>query len=191
MKFVVFLKKLWFFIWHDDSLLSWIVNLVLAFVLVKFIIYPGFGALLGTNYPIVAVVSGSMEHRGLGFDNWWEKNKDWYQEHNIDREMFEEFSFKDGFNKGDIMILKGIKPKDIKIGDVLVYENSIHSNPIIHRVVEIKEGNRFITKGDNNPGPDGSDITENQIKKTGKAVIRVPLLGWIKIWFVSIFKINL
>ena len=63
-------KGIWYFIWEDNSLLSWIVNVILAFVLIKFIIYPGLGLLFSTSYPIVAVVSGSMEHQG-NFDTWW------------------------------------------------------------------------------------------------------------------------
>ena len=39
-------------------------NVVLAFVLIKFIIYPGAGLIMGTRLPVVAVVSESMEHQG-------------------------------------------------------------------------------------------------------------------------------
>ena len=56
-------KKIWNFIWHEDSVLSWVVSIALAFLLVKFIIYPLIGLVLGTGYPIVAVVSESMEHK--------------------------------------------------------------------------------------------------------------------------------
>ena len=65
------LKKIWYFIWEDNSIWSWIVNIILAFVLIKFIVYPGLGFLLSTSHPVVAVVSESMEHNKLGFDNWW------------------------------------------------------------------------------------------------------------------------
>ena len=75
---MAWLKRVWHFIWHDDSLASWLVNLVLAFVLVKWVIYPGLGLLFGTSFPIVAVVSGSMDHNGLDFNAWWEHNGQWY-----------------------------------------------------------------------------------------------------------------
>lgn len=179
------LKKLWHFIWYDDSLASWLVNLILAFVLVKFVIYPGIGLVLGTQFPIVAVVSGSMEHNGLDFDSWWNENKDWYEERDISKEEFREFRYKNGFNKGDIMFLKGVEPKDIKVGDVLVYETPFHSNPIIHRVVVIGDG-EYITKGDNNHRGDTPVVAE-QFQRTGKAVLRLPLFGWVKIWFVDMF----
>ncbi len=179
------LKKLWHFIWYDDSLASWLVNLILAFVLVKFVIYPAIGLILSTQFPIVAVVSGSMEHNGLDFDSWWNQNKDWYEERDISKEEFLEFRYMNGFNKGDIMFLKGVKPKDIKVGDVLVYETPFHSNPIIHRIVGIGD-KEFITKGDNNHREDPSVVAE-QFERTGKAVLRLPLLGWVKIWFVDMF----
>ena len=57
------LGKVWHFIWHDDSIWSWIVNIILSFILIKFLVYPGIGFALSTTHPIVAVVSGSMEHK--------------------------------------------------------------------------------------------------------------------------------
>ena len=190
MNFSSFLKKVWHFLWYEDSLLSWFVNLILAFVLVKFLIYPGIGLLLDTNYPIVAVVSGSMEHNGQSFDAWWEEVSPWYTSKGITKEQFRTFYFKNGFNKGDIMVLKGIEPKAIKEGDVLVYESSRHVNPIIHRVVNITQDNDkylFETKGDNNPSSDRDLVSEPQIRTTGKAILRLPYLGWIKIGFVQFF----
>ncbi|MEM4366383.1 MAG: hypothetical protein QXN46_02190, partial [Candidatus Woesearchaeota archaeon] len=63
-------KKVWRFLWHSNHPLSWLADFVLAFVLIKFVFYPVLGWSLGTAYPIVAVVSGSMEHDGR-FDEWW------------------------------------------------------------------------------------------------------------------------
>ena len=134
-----FWKKIWHFIWYEDSLASWLVNLVLAFVIVKWVIYPLIGLVFSTQFPIVAVVSGSMDHQGLDFDAWWEQNKDWYEEQDITQEEFVDFPFKNGFVKGDIMFLRGVKPQTIKVGTVLVYESSLHGNPIIHRVVATAE----------------------------------------------------
>ena len=64
------LKKTWHFIWHDESLLSWIVNVLLAFLIIYFIVYPVLGLVFSTSHPIVAVVSPSMEHQDK-FDDWW------------------------------------------------------------------------------------------------------------------------
>ena len=188
------LKKTWWFIWEDDSLLSWIVNIILAFVLIKFIVYPGLGFLLSTPYPIVAVVSSSMEHDG-NFEKWWAPQEAWYSRYSITPSQFSDFDFSNGFNKGDIMILYGKKPKNLKAGDVIVFKSK-RPDPIIHRVVKKWEndGNYYFqTKGDHNSdsiravGLDETNIAEDQI--LGKAVIKIPLLGYVKIWFVELIKL--
>jgi signal peptidase I len=56
------MRAVWHFLWYEDSLLSWIANIVLAFVLIKFVVYPLLAFILGSSLPVVAVVSGSMEH---------------------------------------------------------------------------------------------------------------------------------
>ncbi|MFH1072522.1 MAG: signal peptidase I [Nanoarchaeota archaeon] len=205
-KYVRLLKKCWYFIWYDDSVLSWIVNLVLAFLLIKFIVYPGLGLVFGTHYPIVAVVSGSMEHDG-SFEDWWTseaycgdysctqrcvcQQRDWYSKKNISEQEFRSFPFVKGFNKGDIMILFGINPEKIKTGDVIVF-NSQKPYPIIHRVVGIDRPEEtplymFETKGDHNKNyiNDGllNELSVTEPRLLGKAVARIPYLGYIKIWF--------
>lgn len=190
MKAKPLLKKTWNFIWKDDSLLSWLVNVVIAFVLVKFIIYPGIGLMLGTTYPVVAVVSGSMEHNGLSFDDWWANNEDWYTMSNISKEQMYDFKFHNGFDKGDIMVLKGLKPEDVKIGDVIVYSDNKYYYPIIHRVTDKWTENNiyyFETKGDNNSIPDRKSVNQDQV--LGKAVFRIRFLGWIKIGFSSVVNV--
>ncbi|MBS3172215.1 signal peptidase I [Candidatus Woesearchaeota archaeon] len=186
-------KKIWDFLWHSDSLASWVVSFIVAFIVVKFVIYAGIGLLLGTSYPIVAVVSGSMEHNGVGFDQWWEENKDWYENKNIAKEDFETYIFKNGFNKGDIMILVGDESKDINKGDVIVFQASNTAHPVIHRVVKVSENDNdyyFQTKGDNNEDS-YEQLGETKIsedKLIGKAVIRIPWLGWVKIIFAEIIQ---
>ena len=186
VKFKKRLKKIWFFIWEDDSWLSWIVNVVLAFILVKFIIYPGLGLLLGTNLPIVAVVSGSMEHNGLDFNSWWDNKGELYANLNITKEEFSDYKFKNGFNKGDLMIL--VNADNLKMGDSLVFAGNA-PGPIIHRIVKIdRQGNNIFvqTMGDNNTGsrPDEFGITKDKI--FGKALLRIPYLGWFKLGFLKL-----
>jgi len=181
------LKEAWHFIWEDDSLASWIVNVVIAFVIVKFIVYPGLGLLLGTHYPIVAVVSGSMEHHGVPFDEWWVENKEWYEERGITKHLIESAVFPNGFSKGDIIILVGAKPDRINIGDVIVYSTDKHKYPIIHRITKKENQNEtyiFETKGDNNRDRDPLEVTEGQL--LGRAVFKLPYLGWVKIIFTQI-----
>jgi len=186
MGFKKILKKTWHFIWKDDSIWSWIVNIIIAFILVKFVVYPGLGALLDTGYPVVAVVSKSMEHNSK-FDEWWNRAGSWYTNEGISETMFRDYTFKNGFNMGDVMVLRGEDIEDIKLGDVIVFR-SVTANPIIHRVVKVYEDNGEIflqTKGDNNGGV-SHDLGEDKIgedRLIGRAFFRIPLVGWIKIIF--------
>lgn len=186
-KLKTMLKKVWYFIWEDNSVWSWIVNIILAFLLVKFVIYPGLGLLFGTSFPVVAVVSSSMEHNGNSFDSWWEGNGEFYENVDIEKEEFKGYKFKNGFNKGDIIILFGVKPKDINRGMVIVYSTNQYRYPIIHRTVGMEDTNGRIlieTKGDNNSSPDPELVDQDRV--IGKAVLRVPYLGWIKILFTKL-----
>lgn len=181
------LRKTWHFIWEDDSILSWIVNILLAFVLIKFIVYPGLGLIFGTSYPVVAVVSSSMEHSS-NFEKWWSSNENYYSEFGINKEDFSEYIFKNGFNKGDIIVLRGSKPEKTTFGDVIVF-NGGRKDPIIHRVIKKwYEGNvyYFQTKGDNNARSiSGMETKINENLIVGKALFRIPFLGYVKILFVD------
>ena len=88
------------------------------------------------------------------------------------------------FYKGDMIIVFG--EKNIKLGDIVVFDSPDLKYPIIHRVVEIKN-NGVITKGDNNPISDegrwGTIPFDNIY---GKAMLKIPLLGWVKILFVDL-----
>jgi len=176
-------KKVYNFIFNDDSVWSWIVNILLAFVIVKFLIYPGLGLVLGTDYPMVAVISGSMEHNGLNFDQWWDENGQWYIDHGISRVDFEDYIIHNGFNKGDVIILRG--KQDYSLGDIVVYQSSFASYPVIHRVTYINDSeNTLIVKGDNNDSPDPYDVDYDLIE--GVAAFKIPYIGWVKILFTEL-----
>ncbi|MFH1400442.1 MAG: signal peptidase I [Nanoarchaeota archaeon] len=200
-------KRSWYFLWYEDSLLSWIVNFVLAFVVIKFLVYPGLGAIMGTSHPIVAVVSGSMEHHG-SFEQWWTSpaycgppgcsiscqctQQEWYIDKDINIDTFQTFPFRNGFDKGDIIVLFGVKPDQVKLGDVIVFQ-ARKPYPIIHRVVRLPTQTQpfFQTKGDNNMNmisefDQGSAIlNEEAVGKDsviGRAAFRIRFVGYIKIW---------
>src|SRR3989338_3725787 len=178
-----YLKKLWDIFWSDDSVLGWILNVIVAIILVKFVIYPGLGFVFNTDFPVVAVVSGSMQHEN-SFEKWWGENGNYYENINITKEEFKGFRFKNGFNKGDIMVLWG--RSKVKIGDVIVFQGAA-SKPIIHRVIKINEDKTYRTKCDNNAD---SRQDELNIKKVyGKAVFRIPWLGYIKIIFTDLISL--
>lgn len=204
-------KKVWHFLWHEDSAASWIANVVIAFLIIRFLIYPFLGVVLGTSFPVVAVMSESMEH-GLhdgricgqefvefpeSFDSWWNICGYWYEDMGIDKTDFLSFSMKNGFNKGDIIVLW--RAGDVEVGDVIVFWGP-RPQPIIHRVVkewEVDGTAHYQTKGDHNKesfgGVNGElDIEEDRV--IGKSAMRIPYLGWVKILFVdflSLFGVNL
>jgi signal peptidase I len=179
------LHKVWDFLWHDDSWKSWTINIIIAFILVKFVIYPGLGALFGTSLPVVAVVSGSMDHDG-SFDDWWVDHEDFYLERLITKQQFQLYPLKNGFSKGDVIVLTGTDTENIDTGEVIVF-SAAKQYPIIHRVVDNNDDGTYVTKGDANkyPGVDGEineyAVSPNQV--LGKAQFKIPWIGWLKIAF--------
>ena len=195
------LKKIWKFIWDDDSIWSWFVNLVIAFLLIRYIVYPVLAIVLGTPFPIVAVVSESMEdgvHNDIicgqsfpefrdSFDNYWDVCGSWYENRGISKDEFRAFPFKNGFDKGDVIVLW--RPTNIEVGDILVFQAN-KAQPIIHRVVNISNG-FYQTKGDHNSRSIASGLEETKISEDrvyGKGLVRVPYLGWMKIIFVEVVR---
>ena len=190
-------KKAWDFLWNDDSIWSWLANIVVAFLVIRFIVYPLLGVVLGTSFPIVSVVSESMEH-GINlvefqesFQNYWDICGEWYEEKGITRSEFLKFPLRDGFDKGDVIILW--RGNNIKLGDILVFEGN-RVQPIIHRVVDIseKDGQIFYqTKGDHNGDLISQGLNEDKISQSrvyGKGILRIPYLGWMKILFVDLVR---
>jgi len=98
--------------------------------------------------------------------------------------VVEGVSMEKTYYDGDLVILRGIPKEDIKIGDVIVYQRSINSISIIHRVVDkrlIGGELYFVTQGDNrisNPGPD-SPVPDESVK--GVVVFHVPVIGKV-VW---------
>lgn len=180
-------RKLWDFVWNSESAASWIVDLILAFVLVRFIIFPLLGFLLATSLPLVVIESGSMEHNTLDFDDWWSENGQWYLERNITQTEFQEWQFSDGLDKGDVIITRG-KDK-YEPGDIIIFTTEVQTIPIIHRIVKYdKNWQAFETKGDNNPE---QLVYEKKIKKdeiVSTAAVRIPKIGWIKLIFVEALR---
>lgn len=183
---------MWHFLWKEDSVASWIANVILAFVVIKFLVYPGLGWMLGSSHPIVAVVSGSMEHDG-NFDQWWMmpcsglKQQDLYESFKISRDAFAGFPFRNGFDKGDIMIVRD--GSSAKVGDVIIYTIAGQQDPIIHRVVSVSEmggHNVYKTKGDHNCGSNAFEEEIGMDQVLGRAAVRVPWLGWIKVGFMNL-----
>lgn len=188
-------KTVWNFLWKSNSILSWIVDIVLIFLIVKFVIFPVMGPILSTSLPFVIIESKSMEHEG-NFDLWFSLHGKWYLENNITAQEIKDYwPWQSGLNKGDIIIVKGSRNKDYKKGDVIIFNVKEQKTPIIHRIVKIEEKEIngtiekiFSTKGDHNDGqlPYEFEIKPEQI--IGKAWLKIPWLGWVKLVFVELFR---
>ena len=172
-RFVNYLKK--------DTWDSWLVCLILVFVFIKFIFFPLLSLITGSSLPLVVVESCSMYHEA-NFDDWWFQNSAWYGQMGINKSDFESYPFKTGLNKGDIIITWDYGK--FKKGDIIIF-SAPTQYPLIHRIISDK---KLTTKGDHNPGQLDieKEISEEQV--IGKAVARIPLVGWLKLIFFEPFK---
>ncbi len=190
------LKRYWELRKRDDwkSMIFWFPVIVMV---IKFIVFPLLSLITGTSLPVVIVESCSMYH-GSDFKAWWSVNGDLYSLYNISEEQFRSFIFTNGLNKGDIIFLWGAK--SYHEGEVIVFNansRSSQSYPIIHRIVREYP---TATKGDNNnlqlvantefsnnkAYVDETNISSDRIQ--GKAIVRIPYLGWIKLIFFEFMK---
>ena len=194
------LKKIWDFLWKDDSIWSWIVSLLLAFIIVKFVFFPLLSLAFATKLPLVVIESGSMHHSGSFFGNvlglernfelWWNENGEWYEKKGINKSVAAKWKFRTGMEMGDIILVSGWDKK-LEIGDVIIF-NANSRHPIIHRIIKIDKKNNekiYSTKGDDN---EEQLISEKEIKENavlGKAIFKIPKLGWIKLEFVKLLGI--
>ena len=91
------------------------------------------------------------------------------------------------YYRGDAIILEKKEPKEIDVGDILVYKAI--GGIITHRVTDIieKDNERiFHTKGDNNETNDNVDILESDVKGVVKYVVKYA--GYPTIWFKELLE---
>ncbi len=184
-----FLKKFWHLLWKDNSFKGWLLSIIFLFIVIRFIFFPFLSLVTGTSLPLAIVESCSMYHKGnlfSDFDMWWSHQEDKYPEFIINKLDFQNFPMKNGFNKGDILLIVRADPEKLEVGNIIIF-NVNQRNPVIHRIVDIKEINGrkvFSTLGDNNVGQLNfeKEIIENQL--VGKAILKMaPYVGWVKLIF--------
>ena len=108
---------------------------------------------------------------------------------NINFEQAQDWSLANGLEIGDVVF--AIRPSHLEMGDIIIFEAS-QRYPIIHRIINISEVNGntvYSTKGDNNNGQLSVEIRIPEDSIIGKAVFRIPLIGWIKLIFVKILEL--
>jgi len=145
------------------------------------LIYRGIGFVLGTDLPVVAVVSTSMLHdrtTPVVHYEWLEKNL------GISKEEADRWPLSKVFDRGDILIVIGVDPEKIQTGDVIVFDAG-QGYPVVHRVMLQTEDGGFRTKGDHNPSLDYWIVYPEDIH--GKAVFVIPKLGYVKIIASELF----
>ena len=171
-------KRFWGFL-KKDSWASLVVTLLIAFVVIKFVFFPGLSLLTGTSLPLVIVESCSMYHEEAGFEKVF--SSPIYENLGISLGDTKNWIFQNGFSKGDVIFVVGVDEPEV--GDVIIFEGGARY-PLIHRVVEV--GDNYSTKGDNYRTNSGQLSSEKNIKKEqiiGKALFKVPFVGWAKLIF--------
>jgi hypothetical protein len=181
------------FVFVEDGPYSIAAFCLVAYLGIRFIVFPVIGFVAGTSLPIVAVISNSMVHG----DGWEESpamcdgspcsQEEYYERRNISMAQFDSFRFDDGFNKGDVMLVRG--EDSYEVGDVVVYR-AANKPPIIHRVIEVKGSDEYVVKGDNNYAPmqETGEFNLDESRIIGSAYARLPFLGWVKIGLVNALR---
>ncbi|MGD0977900.1 MAG: signal peptidase I [Candidatus Bathyarchaeia archaeon] len=157
-------------LWKNEYFRTVVMILLIVVVVLGF--WYGLRLGLNTDYPVLAVASGSMSvPQGVPDPGW-------------------AGPFSRTLHTGDLIIVEGVNPEDVyaapfnetgRSGDILVFRAIGSDELIVHRAVgETVENGQiyFITQGDNNfgPGPYSPTPATNVI---GKVVMRVPWLGYI------------
>lgn len=146
---------------------------IVLIVVVVFGFWFGLRAALNTDYPVLAVASGSMST--IQPDNAWS------------------IPFTRTLHTGDLIIVQGVTgPQDIyaapfnasgRSGDILVFRDPDTGELIVHRAIGWYDNDTVITKGDGNsvPGPpDEGRVPVSYV--IGKVIFRVPWIGQLALF---------
>ena len=165
------LKRIYHFIFVEDSWISYLVFTILAYIILKYAVLPG--ALYATGLTdISAIVSSSMTHNPDTNYTY----KQWLIFHGYN--YSENWPYKNGIKVGSVVLVKKVPEDKIHVGDVIMYK--VGNYEIVHRVINKSDG-YFQTKGDANPYmlPFEYKVSYSQVR--GKVIGVVPYLGWPKV----------
>lgn len=91
--------------------------------------------------------------------------------------------------KANLLGIQEFNPKDVKVGDIVVYDAKWFNQPVIHRIINITEINgttMYVIKGDNNNRSDPYYVTSDQIQARvltlGDNPIVIPWIGNLSLW---------
>ena len=91
--------------------------------------------------------------------------------------------------KADLLGIQEFNPKDVQVGDIVVYNAKWFNQPVIHRIIDSKEINGttvYEIKGDNNNRSDPYYVTADQIQarviKLDNNPFVIPKVGYLSLW---------
>jgi signal peptidase I len=155
-------------LWKKDYFQTILAIVLIAIAVLAF--WFGLRAFLNTDYPMLAVASGSMST--LQPDNPWN------------------YPFVPTLHTGDIIIVQAVSWNDIyanpynasgRSGDILVFRETEGNNElIVHRAVYKFDNNTVKTLGDGNSGVYGPPFPDGNVpydQVIGKVVMRIPWVG--------------
>ncbi|MGB9741341.1 MAG: signal peptidase I [Candidatus Bathyarchaeia archaeon] len=161
------LKKLWKNDYFQTALM------IVLVIIIVFGFWSGMQYALGTEYPMLAVSSGSMcMLPGPYCDGW---------SHPFARTL----------HVGDLIIVRKVDPADINAkpypyGDIIVFHRG--NDLIVHRAIDetvINGKIYFTTKGDGNDYPDAQKVSQDDV--VGRVIFRIPWLGHVALLMRSSF----
>ncbi|WP_459645860.1 signal peptidase I [Kineococcus sp. NUM-3379] len=83
---------------------------------------------------------------------------------------------------GDVVVTSPVDPRAIVPGQVVMFPDPDGgARTIMHRVVEVTEDDRLVTRGDANQSADTTPVERSAVLGVGR--IRVPWVGLPRLWF--------
>ncbi len=82
--------------------------------------------------------------------------------------------------RGDLVIVRGVNPESLEVGDIIIFQSSMSDVPVVHRIVNIGYSGgelQFTTKGDNNPTIDPYLVPESDV--LAKVIGSIRYLGFV------------
>jgi signal peptidase I len=74
-----------------------------------------------------------------------------------------------------VLAVEPVPAADVRAGDVIAYRVDPDTPLVTHRVIEVRTGPVFVTKGDANEDPDAKPVAAADLR--GRVVLGVPALG--------------
>jgi len=154
-------------LWKNEYFQTAIMIILIVIVVLGF--WFGSRIILNTDYPMLAVASGSMHlPKNTECDGWSDP-------------------FARTLHTGDLIIVEGVNVSEIYAapypnGTIIVYRRPNSDELIVHRAIgtQIVNGKlQYITQGDHNPGQDPPVPAENVI---GKVIFRIPWVGHLALF---------